>query len=107
MIEFTGGEWKIDMQSCVSYECVHTFIYPEDLQVRQCDDDIHIALVNHAYPEWQANARLIAAAPEMYRLLESIVSLLSVHSYSQGEAVKIHQLLARIDGEEAKHEGTD
>lgn len=87
MSKFTEGEWEYDKEYIFlpngKWYQPNGFVYDE---------------------EEQANARLIAAAPEMYELLESIVSLLSVHSYSQGEAVKIHQLLARIDGEEAEHD---
>ncbi len=94
MSKFTQGKWEHGTHSIKA-------ITPEET--------IGIAFVYKAnsQEETEANARLITAAPEMYRLLESIVSLLSVHSYSQGEAVKIHQLLARIDGEEAEHEETD
>ncbi len=50
------------------------------------------------------DARLIAAAPEMYELLKSLFNVLAVHPYSQNEALKIYQLLARIDGMEESHE---
>ncbi len=52
----------------------------------------------------ESDAKLIASAPEMYRILQSLVGVLSVHSYSQEEAVKIYQLLAYIDGTEADNE---
>ncbi len=104
MSKFTKGEWKVDMSSSVSYECLHDFIYPEDLQVRQIDEDVHIALVNHAYPEWQANARLIAAAPELYELVRE--ELIPTSDYggilSFAREAKVRKLLAYIDGEEAE-----
>lgn len=96
MSKFTSGEWHIERNVHDAYSDVeHELVVPEDW----CIGKDYIAAVIDP-----TDARLITAAPEMYRLLESIVSLLSVHSYSQGEAVKIHQLLARIDGEEAEHE---
>lgn len=96
MSKFTSGEWHIERNVHDAYSDVeHELVVPEDW----CIGKDYIAAVIDP-----TDARLITAAPEMYRLLKSIVSLLSVHSYSQGEAVKIHQLLARIDGEEAEHE---
>ena len=92
MSKFTGGEWKYlqsPLRGLGGDEQWYLIGSPERA----------VGFIRH-----EEDAKLIAAAPEMYRLLESIVSLLSVHSYSQGEAVKIHQLLARIDGEEAEHE---
>ncbi len=72
MSKFTQGEWLMDKE----------YIFLPNGKWYQPNGFI-------SDEEMQANARLIAAAPEMYELLESIVSLLSVHSYSQGEAVKI------------------
>lgn len=37
-----------------------------------------------ADPEWPANARLIAAAPEMYEALETVAQLLRDHHADQG-----------------------
>ena len=55
-----------------------------------------------------ANARLIAAAPEMYRILMMLV-IGSIrgsggHKVTQKVADEIDALLAHIDGEEVKHE---
>ena len=40
MRKFTEDNWKIDMSSCVSNECTHTFIYPEHLRIKQIDEDV-------------------------------------------------------------------
>ena len=85
MSKFTSGKWDYLQSGLGDDEQWYLVGSPERA----------VGFIRH-----EEDAKLIAAAPEMYRLLESIVSLLSVHSYSQGEAVKIHQLLARIDGEE-------
>ena len=104
MGKFTPGKWKIDWSSCVSYDCPHTFIYPEDLQVRQIDEDVHIALVRDfldskdSYDECSFNARLIAAAPEMYELLRELL-LHNDYGLSLQQAKKISSLLSRIDGD--------
>lgn len=63
----------------------------------------HIATVPPALPEWQANAVLIAAAPE---LADALRSLLAAHraqegtDYVRAEAAAV-ALLARLDGIEA------
>ena len=54
----------------------------------------------HVKTNNEANARLIAAAPEMYELLKSLVDILFAHSYSRDKAISIVNLLACIDGEE-------
>lgn len=57
-------------------------------------------------PEGQANARLIAAAPELYRLLKE--ELIPTSDYggilSFSREAKVKELLARIDGKEDNHE---
>lgn len=107
MSKFTQGNWEAD--DFGEYVFTHA---PEGLepiaQMRGWSYLTGIAGLNLA-PEQaievqKANARLIAAAPEMYETLQSLVGVLSVHSYSQEEAVKICQLLARIDGKEAANE---
>ena len=82
MSKFTQGEWKV----------VKLFEIEEE-------HGIPIATVDKRLNrEAKANARLIAAAPEMYELLESLVDILLVHFYSQDKAIRIVNLLARIDG---------
>lgn len=98
MRKFTKGNWKIDMSSMVSYECRHTFIYPEDLEVKQIDEDVHIALVNENYEECAANARLIAAAPEMYELLKVWTQMRTQPTLMIARK-KAEELLASIDGD--------
>ena len=50
--------------------------------------------------EKKSNATLIAAAPEMYKMLKDVVDVLAAHSDSQGKAVEIQKLLDWIDGKE-------
>ena len=51
-----------------------------------------------------ANARLIAAAPEMFRLLASIISRIN---YSSPETDEAFALLAKVRGREVKTPGSD
>ena len=115
MRKFTKDNWKIDMSSCVSNECMHTFIYPEHLRIKQIDEDVHIALARMyeddkgSYDECYANARLIAAAPKMYERLKLLARLISRQAQGQLRenispdiAQSIYELLAEIDNEPAE-----
>lgn len=53
----------------------------------------------------KADARLIAAAPEMYRLLQNFCYPEEPYDTRKAElSNKVWELLRRIDGEEAEHE---
>ena len=49
----------------------------------------------------EANARLIVAAPEMYKLLKDCAEALYINAFPKVKQ-RILELLARIDGEEAE-----
>lgn len=106
MSEFTKGKWKIDCSSIVSYECRHIFIYPENLEFKQIDKDIHISLVNENYDECAANARLIAAAPEMYKALSHLLNEIPIiagdsrHDALCEAICEAQTVIERIDGKE-------
>ena len=53
---------------------------------------------SYRHAQGEANARLIAAAPEMYETLELCAKVLYGHN-EFAVAQKVHNLLARIDGE--------
>ena len=100
MSKFTQGEWEWDKENCL----VFTTMYSEDGSSERyyvADFEMDYAISRE---EREANARLIASAPEMYELLESLVNILLAHSYSQDKAIRIVDLLARIDGEEKVHD---
>ena len=91
MSKFTKGKWQCDFEESKYIFC--------------CDGDV----LGEVYfttsdEETEANARLIAAAPEMYELLENLVDILLSHLYSEDKAIRIVDLLARIDGEEKVHD---
>ena len=103
MSKFTQGEWEWDKENCL----VFTTMYSEDGSSERyyvADFEMDYAISRE---EREANARLIAAAPEMYELLKSLVNTLLAHSYSsysQDKVIRIANLLARIDGEEEVHD---
>ena len=78
MSKFTEGKWKINE---------YCDVLAENNQL--------VALTNgpRNKKETQANARLIAAAPEMYQHLKLILN-------GEFSSDDVEQLLARIDGEE-------
>ena len=96
MANFTKGEWRYSEYTGLvttnaheqnEFPIVHVF-----LADRFSYKDIQVA------DELNANARLIAAAPEMYELLKSMSYRTS--GMEQHEVLKIRALLARIEGKE-------
>lgn len=83
MCKFTKGTWKT--------AAPHEYIVYEDFT----KDKLIIASEIEGYTEEEANAnaRLIAAAPEMYELLK----LYGTNPFFNG--IEARKLLARIDGE--------
>jgi hypothetical protein len=85
-VKFTPGPWEFDVE-------IHWVNQPGEQEVHGAwdvypvDDCDHIiATVNHVYPDRNTcryNARLIAAAPEMYEALKLI---LTTHCCDTGEA---------------------
>ena len=82
MSEFTQGKWKV-----VYYEPDFVAIVDED---------------NEPIQLTEANARLIAAAPDMYKALTLAMDFLRDGNFpAQLIADRIQVLLARIDGKDA------
>ena len=82
MSKFTQGKWIIDTDGNGIYSDT------EEYQVA------YISYINYnKNKEMQANAHLIAAAPEMYQHLRLILN-------GEFSSDDVEQLLARIDGEE-------
>ena len=89
MSEFTKGTWIIDTDGNGIYSDT------EEYQVA------YISYINYnKNKEMQANARLIAAAPEMYEMLIFALKEAENGHLMDGELIK--DLLARIDGKEAQ-----
>ena len=116
MSKFTGGKWKIDSTlrrvSCptvceIRPETSNENIPPQSIA--------HIPLMSFgegsiSKQEAEANARLIAAAPEMYRLLQNFAYAEEpITTRTLNLSNRARELLRRIDGEEeiTAHEGTD
>lgn len=112
MSKFTAGEWLIDNRvrrvSCPTVCTIRKEISNKNIPPQTI---ANIPLMSFgegtiSKQEAEANARLIAAAPEMYgELYEALQLLQSKSSYDGDEfseqAESIRELLARIDGKEA------
>lgn len=79
---------------------------PETKKVYDLEAEHGLVLADiYPYDDADDIGRLIAAAPEMYELLIfAMASLRDGDIPAQRVADRIEELLARIDGEEAKHE---
>lgn len=68
----------------------------------------NICRINESYPNHEANARLMAAAPELLETLRGLVSLLEGHQiHSDVPADRFHQMLNQACDAIAKAEGRE
>ena len=95
MSEFTKGKWIIDRDGSAIFSD---------------SEDCYVAELSPANSDEQvaANARLIAAAPDMYDELYDALQLLKGKSSWDGDefsqqAKSIQELLSRIDGKEVRN----
>lgn len=104
MSKFTKGKWTADDFG------VYVFAHGTDMMICQMRGEGYLRSKEGLSDEeiiavQEANARLIAAAPELYKMLKE--ELIPTSDYggllSLSRADKVHKLLARIDGEEVKH----
>ena len=98
MSKFSKGKW----------EYVEPFGVIYSNETNKVIADVHGAGTGSCFnlsPEGQANARLIAAAPELYGMLKE--ELIPTSDYcgilSFSREAKVRELLARIDGKEESH----
>ena len=91
MPKFTPGEWEAEKIYDASW-----VVFAKDLPVAECNNN-------------EANARLIAAAPDMYDELYEALQLCEGKSSYDGDefaiqAKSIRELLAYIDGKETAND---
>ena len=88
MSKFTKGKWIIDRDGSAIFSD---------------SEDCYVAELSPANSDEQvaANARLIAAAPEMYELLKKILDDTQNGQFAREDLLK--ELLAHIDGEEVRN----
>lgn len=100
MSKFTSGKWQVNADM---YANLYVDVYDPDDFLRRTvctvNDESYKGRLDE---EARANARLIAAAPEMYELLKE--ELIPNSDYggivSFSREAKVRELLARIDTEE-------
>lgn len=68
--------------------------------------DLHIAVVSVAPDNWKANARLIAAAPELLRALMAASNALRAYQYGNSSPDLAKEIANAADAAIAKAEGT-
>ena len=88
MKKFTEGKWEVASDGCIEVDSETGLTHG-------------IAEVMNFYTaEGEANARLIAAAPEMYRLIKEAFAVSRVWNFEPNLYEAAKYLLARIDGTE-------
>lgn len=92
MSKFTQGKWK---------PCIDGSVDIEDAKGRLIGTICDIVKLYDDEAEAMANARLIASAPEMYRLIASIAHLPDEQCMISPLIHEARRLIARIDNEEA------
>ena len=100
MSEFTKGKWTADNRG------VYIFTHDFDMMICQMRGWAYLKAQglsdDEAIEVQKANARLIAAAPEMYEALTLAMDFLRDGNFpAQLIADRIQVLLARIDGKDA------
>lgn len=101
--KFTKGQWFIEKDANWNDDCWAISVK------RSYDGSIHHCFAEVTYKmededhneELEANAHLIAAAPEMYEMLEKIAKS-TVYDHNYETAKPIFELLAKARGESCK-----
>ena len=96
MSNFSKGKWELDKKIGNTITAV------------ELEEAVALVL-GYIDAEQQANARLIAAAPEMYYLLKNLTEELRAYGDDVREdlyslMIEAERLLERIDGEEAQED---
>ena len=99
MSNFTPGKWEY-------FESLGVIYSADTCAVIARVQDAGSGSCFYFTPEGEGNARLIAAAPELYELLKEELIPTSVFGgiVSFAREAKLRELFDRIDGKEASHE---
>ena len=92
MSEFTKGKWEFD-ESSNSVYIIDVSNDGERVRI-----DIAPVIKGICEEECKANARLIAAAPEMYKMLTYIVKELKIRDGLYSLMTKAEEFLTRVNG---------
>lgn len=104
MSKFTSGTWSVGIDGTYG-----PYVYADDgdaiiAVIRSCG---HISESEKKEAVRQANARLIAAAPEMYEVIKALLEeppLIGPNYALMDATSKARKLVARIDGVEVSHD---
>ena len=96
--KFTKGTWKVDGYDIYSDNDINKELIEGNL-ICSAPEGFNLSMKN-----WKANAKLIAAAPEMFEILESVLKLkkdnygdgMCTHINLIGKAKEIESLLNKI-----------
>lgn len=86
MRKFTKGDWKVE-----AVYGDHFIVLADNRTVADCFGN-------------ESNARLIASAPEMYKVLKLMLDAILDYAPYGNPAMKARELLGRIDGKASRDE---
>ena len=103
--KFTKGEWKITRTQSIDADygvtgkvlnlVIGDYSYPMAVTGMACTKEINLR-----YQEAQANVSLIAAAPELYDMLQKILDEHVIPTYKAQMAQDVIRILKKARGEE-------
>ena len=107
MSEFTKGKWKYMNDGTIRARRPNSDILINIIEMAGFEDFKKVLGEEKAREMIEANARLAAAAPEMYNLLQNFSKGGGCFQCNFECRVRAKRLLARIDGEEHEAEAQE
>lgn len=99
-MSFTPGPWSVPHFADEKSTCACSYVFPGSQSGFGAIATVQFGGENESYETAKANARLIAAAPELLEVLETVTCALIGHGYEADSAVlSARKAIAKARGE--------